>query len=421
MTNDNTAINKKIYSVSELTRGISLLLEDSFKNIWVQGEVSNFILHTSGHCYFSLKDQDSVIACVIFKHSAAKLKFRIESGMSIICSGRIGVYGKRGQYQLYIDKAEPKGIGALQIAFTQLKEKLYKEGLFDDAHKKPIPKFPDVIGVVTSPTGAAIRDILNIINRRFENTHIVLFPAKVQGEGASVEITDGIEALNRHKDIDVIIVTRGGGSLEDLWAFNEECVARAIYSSNIPVISAVGHEIDYTIADFVSDLRAPTPSAAAELVVRKKSDIISDIETFKSRLKQSLGNHVSIAQRHLEGIMKRYAFKQPLFLIEQYQQSLDETAKSLSQALNFFLMSKHQSLQAIQGKMDALSPVAILKRGYSITMVMPGLGIIKDSAQAKIGTQIKTRLAKGELISRVEKSHCENVIAGDVSAPNIET
>jgi exodeoxyribonuclease VII large subunit len=402
MIDHPTAADKKIYSVSELTRGISLLLEDSFKNIWVEGEVSNFTLHTSGHCYFSLKDHDSIISCVIFKHAAAKLKFRIESGMSIICSGRIGVYGKRGQYQLYIDKAEPKGIGALQIAFTQLKEKLYKEGFFDDARKKPIPKFPGAIGIVTSPTGAAIRDILNIINRRFENIHIVIFPARVQGEGASAEIIDGIKALNRHEDIDVIIVARGGGSLEDLWAFNEEPLARAIYNSDIPVISAVGHEIDYTIADFVSDLRAPTPSAAAELVVRRKSDIISSIENFKLRLKQALGNHVNIAQRHLEGIMNRYAFKQPLFLIEQYQQSLDETAKSLAQGLNFFLVSKQQSLQAIQGKLDALSPVAILERGYSITMTMPDSGIIKDSTKTKIGTKIKTRLAKGELISRVE-------------------
>ena len=399
---NDTINSKKIYSVSELTRGISLLLEGSFKNIWVEGEVSNFVLHTSGHCYFSLKDQDSVILCVIFKYAAAKLKFRIENGMSIICSGKIGVYGKRGQYQLYIDKAEPKGIGALQIAFTQLKEKLYKEGLFDEAHKRPIPEFPKAIGIVTSPTGAAIRDILNIINRRFEGAHIILFPARVQGEGASEEIICGIEAFNEAGNVDVIIVTRGGGSLEDLWAFNEEPLARSIYNSGIPVISAVGHEIDYTIADFVSDLRAPTPSAAAELVVRKKEDIISDIEDFVSRLKQALGNRINIAQRQLEGIMNRYAFKQPLFLIEQYQQLVDEKVKSLSQGLDFFLLSKQQSLGAMQGKLSALSPVAILERGYSITMTMPDSRIIKDNAKVKSGTQIKTRLAKGELISRVE-------------------
>jgi len=399
---NNTSNEQKIYSVSELTRGISLLLEDSFKNVWVEGEVSNFILHTSGHCYLSLKDSDSVIACVIFKHSAAKLKFRIENGMNVICAGRIGVYGKRGQYQLYIDKAEPKGIGALQIAFTQLKEKLYKEGLFDVSSKKPIPRFPKTVGIVTSPTGAVIRDIINIINRRFENMHIVIFPAKVQGKGASDEIIDGIESFNRLKNVDVIILARGGGSLEDLWAFNEEPVARAIYNSAIPIVSAVGHEIDYTISDFVSDLRAPTPSAAAELVVCKKIDIVSEIDSYRSRLKQALGNRVGIMERHLEGIMKRYAFKQPLFLIEQYQQSLDEGIKSLSQALNFFVVKKTQTVETAQARLKALSPVAILERGYSITMTMPDSKIIKDSAKAKTGAQIKTRLAKGELISRIE-------------------
>jgi exodeoxyribonuclease VII large subunit len=399
---DNNISGEKIYSVSEITRGISLLLEDAFKDVWVEGEVSNFILHASGHCYLSLKDPDSVIACVIFKHSAARLKFRIENGMSLICAGRIGVYGKRGQYQLYIEKAEPKGVGALQIAFTQLKERLYKEGLFDDSRKQPIPGFPKTIGIVTSPTGAAIRDILNIINRRFENMHIILFPAKVQGDGASDEIIEGIRLFNRLKNVDVIIVTRGGGSLEDLWAFNEEPVARAIYDSAIPVISAVGHEIDYTIADFTADLRAPTPSAAAELVVRKKSDIFSDIENYRSRLRQAVSSRVDVMQRHLDGILKRYAFKQPLFLIEQHQQSLDERVRSLSQGLNFFIVKKTQAFKTLQARLKALSPAAILERGYSITMTLPGARIIKDKAEAKGGMRIKTRLARGEIISRVE-------------------
>jgi exodeoxyribonuclease VII large subunit len=394
--------NKNIYSVSELTRGIGLLLEDSFKNIWVEGEVSNFTLHTSGHCYFSLKDSDSVISCVIFKYAAAKLQFKIENGSSIVCFGKIGVYGKRGQYQLYIDNAQPKGIGALQIAYAQLKEKLYKEGLFDISCKKPIPKFPERIGIVTSPTGAAIRDILNIINRRFNNMHIILFPAKVQGAGASEEIVEGIELFNKLNNVDVIIVTRGGGSIEDLWAFNEEPVARAIYDSSIPVISAVGHEIDYTIADFVSDLRAPTPSAAAELVVQKKSDIISGLDNSKSRLGQALGNYVGIMQRHLDGIMNRYAFKQPLFLIEQYQQALDEEAKALSQGLNLFIAQKFQALEKAQARLKALSPVAILERGYSITMTIPDSKIIRQNTQAKTGMRIKTRLAQGEITSRVE-------------------
>jgi exodeoxyribonuclease VII large subunit len=399
---DSAVKDKKIYSVSELTRGISLVLEGAYKNIWVEGEVSNFILHISGHCYFSLKDSDSVIACVVFKHAAAKLKFRIENGMGIICAGRIGVYGKRGQYQLYIDKAEPKGIGALQIAFTQLKEKLYKEGLFDHAHKKPVPRFPETIGIVTSPTGAAIRDILNIIARRFENMHIIIFPAKVQGAGAAEEIIEGIEQLNKVKKIDVIIITRGGGNLEDLWAFNEEPVARAIYNSTLPVISAVGHEIDYTISDFVADLRASTPSAAAELVVRKKEDIIIEIDGYKSQLKQALGNYIGIMESRLTGIMNRYAFKQPFFLIEQYQQALDEIVKSFSHNLDFFAYSKQQHLQAVRGKLDVLSPIAILERGYSITMSAEDSRIMKDSANTQRGARIKTRLAKGAILSRVE-------------------
>jgi len=250
------------------------LLEDAFRNVWVEGEVSNFTLHTSGHCYLSLKDSGSVISCVIFKHAAAKFPFQIENGMSIICSGRIGVYGKRGQYQLYIDRAEPKGVGALQIAFEQLKAQLHKEGLFEKGHKKPIPVFPETIGIVTSPTGAAVQDILNVIDRRFKGIHLIVFPVRVQGPGAYKEIIEAIQQFNRSRNVDVIILARGGGSLEDLWAFNEESVARAIYNSDIPVISAIGHEIDYTISDFVADLRAPTPSAAAELVVQNKKNTL---------------------------------------------------------------------------------------------------------------------------------------------------
>ena len=396
----NTAQDKKIYSVSELTRGISLLLEGEFSRVWVEGEVSNFILHTSGHCYFSLKDADSVIACVIFKSSASKLKFDIENGMSLICSGRIGVYNKRGQYQLYIDKAEPQGIGSLQLAFTQLKEKLFKEGLFDPAHKKEIPYLPETIGIVTSPTGAAIRDMLDVIDRRFPNMHIVLFPSKVQGEAAASEIVAGIEAFNYLKNVDIIIVGRGGGSIEDLWAFNKEPVARAIYDSEIPVVSAVGHEIDYTIADFVADLRAPTPSAAAELVVREKRDILQQIDALQVRLKQALQGRVDALKKHLDGIMQRYAFRQPQFLIEQYQQRLDEQSRSLLQNLSHFVSIKTEKVSSINGRLKALNPTAILSRGYSITMTHPSGDIIKDAFKVKQGCYIRTKLTKGEIISK---------------------
>ena len=330
------------------------------------------------------------------------MKFKIENGMQIVCFGRISVYNKKGQYKLYVETIEPKGIGSLQLAFTQLKEKLSKEGLFSEAHKVSMPYLPASIGIVTSPTGAAIRDIINVIGRRFPNMHIILYPAKVQGEGAKEDIKEGIEAFNRLKNVDVIIVGRGGGSLEDLWAFNEEVVARAIYDSDIPIISAVGHEIDYTISDFVADLRAPTPSAAAELVVHKKDDIIQDIESLRQRLKTALVKTADIFKKHLDSIMQRYEFRQPLFLIEQYQQRIDEYAKSLSQSLLHFVQIKKEKVNTATEKLKALSTTAILERGYSITMTYPGEKIIRDAAQAKKGLQIKTRLAKGELISEVK-------------------
>lgn len=393
---------RKIYSVSEITRDIRLALEGSFSKVWIEGEVSNFTRHSSGHCYFSLKDAESVLACVLFKNSAYKIKFRIEDGMSLICLGRISVYNKRGQYQLYVEEIEPKGVGSLQLAFTQLKEKLAREGLFDQSRKKPIPILPERIGIVTSPTGAAVRDILHILKRRFPNMHIILYPVKVQGEGAAEEIKEAIESFNKLKNVDVIIAGRGGGSLEDLWAFNEEIVARAIYQSEIPVISAVGHEIDYTIADFAADLRAPTPSAAAELVVHKKEEFIQEIDSLAQRLKAALSSRVEMLRRHLDGIMQRYAFKQPGFLIEQYQQRIDEYARALSQNLLHFVKIKKEKVATATGRLKALSPTAILSRGYSITYTHPEGMIIKDAARVKKGARIKTRLAKGEIVSEVE-------------------
>ncbi|MFH1867842.1 MAG: exodeoxyribonuclease VII large subunit [Candidatus Omnitrophota bacterium] len=393
---------RKIYSVSEITRDIRLLLEGSFYKIWVEGEASNFNSHTSGHCYFSIKDAESVLGCVLFKHSAYKLKFKIKDGMKLICFGRISVYGKRGQYQLYVEAVEPKGVGALQIAFTQLKEKLAGEGLFDDTHKVPIPYLPERIGIVTSPTGAAIRDMLNVIERRFPNMHIIIYPSKVQGEGAAEEIGAGIETFNRLKNVDVIIIGRGGGSLEDLWAFNEEVVARAVYNSEIPIISAVGHEIDYTIADFVSDLRAPTPSAAAELVVHRREDIIQDIDNLAQSLKSALLSRADMLKKHLDAMMHRYAFKQPRFLIDQHQQRIDEHMRILSQSLLHLVDIKKEKAAAFAGRLKALSPTAILSRGYSITLAYPGGEVVKEASAVKKGQRLKTRLAKGEVVSRVE-------------------
>ncbi|NQT23426.1 MAG: exodeoxyribonuclease VII large subunit, partial [Candidatus Omnitrophica bacterium] len=255
---------KTIFTVTKLTRNIRAILEQNFGTLWVEGEISNFTKHQSGHMYFSIKDEGSVLPCVLFRSSNAKLKFEMKAGMHVLCFGRISVYDKRGQYQLYVERVEPKGAGALQMALEQLKEKLRKEGLFDELNKKPIPYLPRRVGVITSPTGAAIRDILNVTKRRFANIEILLNPVRVQGEMAKHEIVEAIAEFNKMKGLDVIILARGGGSLEDLWAFNEEIVARAIYDSKIPIISAVGHEVDWTISDFVGDFRAPTPSAAAE-------------------------------------------------------------------------------------------------------------------------------------------------------------
>ena len=399
---DNSYQEKKIYSVSEITRDIRGLLEGAFTKVWVEGEISNLTMHSSGHCYFSIKDENSVLTCVMFKNSAYKLKFKIEDGMSIVCFGRVSVYDKRGQYQLYVEVIEPKGVGSLQLAFTQLKEKLLKEGLFDDSNKKPIPYLPEKIGIVTSKTGAAIKDMIHVIERRFPEMHIILYPAKVQGDGAAEEVSEGIRAFNLLGDVDVIIIGRGGGSIEDLWAFNEEVTARAIYESKIPVISAVGHEVDYTISDFVADLRAPTPSAAAELVVPRKEDILDSVNSFKQKLKTALRSSIDMARKHLDGIMKHHALKTPQVLMQQHQQKVDEYTKALKHSLSYFVNIKKHSLDGARGKLDALSPVSILERGYSITMTYPENNIIKDASKVKSKTRIKTRLGSGEIISRTE-------------------
>ena len=292
--------DRHVFKVSELTRLLRTVLEETFRNIWVEGEISNFTKHTSGHMYFSLKDDQAVLSCVLFRRVNQNLKFKIENGMQVVCFGRLSIYDKRGQYQLYVDKIEPKGVGALQMAFEQLKKKLAGEGLFDDSRKRPIPYLPTRIGVVTSPTGAAIRDILNVVKRRFQNIEVILNPVRVQGDGAEEEVARAIEEFNEYnrsvepdKKVDVLIVGRGGGSLEDLWAFNMEAVARAISSSVIPIISAVGHEIDWTIADFVSDKRAPTPSAAAELVIPKKEDLVLTLDQLTDRLDGSIMDKIA--------------------------------------------------------------------------------------------------------------------------------
>jgi len=282
--NESLVKPDRVYTVSEVTRLVKLEVENAFPLVWVEGEISNFRSYPSGHIYFTLKDEQCQLQAVMWRSNARLLKFALKDGLKVICRGRLSVYEARGQYQLMADLIEPKGKGALQLAFEELKEKLKAEGLFDPKHKKPLPLFPKKVGIVTSPRGAAIIDILRTLERRFARLHILIYPAKVQGEGAADEIVEGIDFLGRQPDIDVLIVGRGGGSIEDLWAFNEEKVARAIFRSPIPVISAVGHEVDYTIADFVADIRASTPSVAAEIVIKEEQALVDRIDGLARRL-----------------------------------------------------------------------------------------------------------------------------------------
>ena len=370
-----------IYKVNELTSSVKIILEDSFPNIWVEGEVSNFRNPSSaGHFYFTLKDSRSEIRCVFFKSHNEKIKFELKDGMHVIVCGRVSIYEKRGEYQLNVTKMEPKGIGALQLAFEQLKERLFKEGLFDESRKKSIPMVPNRIGIVTSPTGAAIRDMLHVLKRRFPNVEIIINPVKVQGDGAKEEIAEAIEDFNKLINIDVLIVARGGGSLEDLWAFNEEIVARAIYNSKVPVISAVGHEIDWTISDFVADLRVPTPSVAAETVIVSKNELIDRLDDIESRLKAA-----------------------PLDIIKEYSQRLDEIEDGLQLRFRHYIELKEENFRLISEKLEILSPLGVLERGYSISFKLPEKKIIKRAVALKKGDLVETMIFNGRFKSRVEE------------------
>jgi exodeoxyribonuclease VII large subunit len=387
-----------------------MILEETFPEVWVEGEISNFTKHTSGHMYFSLKDSNAVLNCVLFRSVNQTLKFEIEDGMHVICFGRVSVYDKRGQHQLYIDKLEPKGIGALQIAFEQLKNRLQKEGLFDESRKKPIPYLPTRIGVVTSPTGAAIRDILNVVKRRFQNIEVILNPVRVQGDSAKEEIARAIREFNefnkkmvKEKRIDVLIVGRGGGSLEDLWPFNEEIVARAISASSIPIISAVGHEVDWTISDFVADKRAPTPSVAAELVIPRKEDLVVRMEELTNRLDNLIIDKITFLETELKTLKESYILKQPINVIEQYQQRVDDLISNIELRAAHILDLKKASFSTVYGKLDMLSPFKVLSRGYSITTHLTSGKILKDVKSLKRGDRVSTRLNKGSFISEVKK------------------
>jgi exodeoxyribonuclease VII large subunit len=334
--------SRQIWKVSELTEQISALLEGAFRDVWIEGEVSNYHAAQSGHFYFTLKDARSQIRCVCFRDQARTLKFRPEDGLHITVRGSLGVYQLRGEYQVYVSHIEPVGAGALQLAFEQLKKKLEAEGLFDEARKKPLPVLPRCIGVVTSPTGAAIQDILRVLKRRFANVHVQIYPVKVQGEGAAAEIAAALRYFNRAKFADVVIVARGGGSLEDLWAFNEEIVARAIAGSQVPIITGIGHETDFTIADFVADLRAPTPSAAAEIVVRSRQEFEGHIAGHYRHLVQQMRYLLSERRHRVRDLRSHRGFRQIEMLVRRRHQQVDELSSSLAVVLRLRLATARQ-------------------------------------------------------------------------------
>lgn len=393
----------KILSISKLTDYIKLHLESdkNLINIWVRGEISNCTLHSSGHLYFTLKDETSQISCAMFRSNFSSLKFEPKQGMKILVLSSIGVYKLRGNYQLIVSEMHPDGLGILHQKFLQLKEKLEKEGLFSQEHKKVIPKFPKTIGIITSPTGAVIRDLIINLTRRFPNINIKIAPTLVQGADAASSIVKSVELFNKIGGIDVIILGRGGGSLEDLWCFNEEIVARAIFKSKIPTISAVGHETDFTIADFVADCRAPTPSTAAEIAVPDKNALLREIEHLRERLLQKTKRTVEFKKQRLMSLLDRPIFKRPLDFINQYLQQIDDLMSNSCKATQNFLKLKRKDLEILTVKLNTINPNAVLKRGYSITLKKGR--IIKNASDVKIDEIIEIMFQKGEIKSQVKE------------------
>ncbi len=445
MQSNEAGSRTNIYTVSELNTNIKSLIEENFPFVWIFGEISNFRVPASGHFYFTLKDDASQISSVMFRGQQRNLKFEPEDGMNVTGMGRISVYEPRGTYQIILEYLEPSGAGALQIAFEKLKKRLAGEGCFDEAHKKQLPFLPNKISIITSPTGAVVHDILHIINRRFPNLAIQIIPVKVQGEGAVEQIVAAVEWLNVAKDAEVAILARGGGSLEDLQAFNSESVARAVFSSKIPIISAVGHETDYTISDFVADLRAPTPSAAAELVVPQKSeleqhrkDLLSllkirithyfkylnqklnehsnrlvnprrkledaclKVDDLTARINRVLFHRILREREHYDFWDDRLHANNPIHLLENIKIKLEQNYNNLYKSFYIYNKSKQIKIRELAAKLLALSPAAILARGYSITRTIPGKTVVKDPETVSLDQDLEVMLASGRLYCRVK-------------------
>ncbi|HEY1464487.1 MAG TPA: exodeoxyribonuclease VII large subunit [Terriglobales bacterium] len=441
-----TAPGRRVWAVKDLISAVRTHLEREYTDTWVEGEISNFRAHDSGHLYFTLKDENAQLSVVMFRSQARLLRFRPDNGMQVVVRGRITIYEDRGQLQISAEYIEPKGAGALQIAFEQLKAKLQAEGLFESARKKSIPVLPRRIGIITSPQAAALRDILNILQRRHDTANILIFPAQVQGESASAEVSAGIRYFNRSHSVDVVIVARGGGSAEDLAAFNDEALARIVAGSEIPVISAVGHETDFTIIDFVADLRAPTPSAAAELVIQSRHNLEEQLQTQHQRLEKAMRYRLLMGKQNLVELSQHGAFARIVDLIRRRQQKLDDLlyrfahaerdilerqrrrfevlsaavrhydlrriltgvrreldseVAAMSAGLRNFLLTKRLRLEQLSTQLEALSPLAILDRGYALVFDANGT-LVKDADRLKAGDEITARLANGTIAATVK-------------------
>ncbi|MDD5020807.1 MAG: exodeoxyribonuclease VII large subunit [Endomicrobiaceae bacterium] len=392
--------DKLVYTVSQINGEIKTILEDSYPAVWITGEISNFKTYSSGHSYFSLKDENSQISAILFAGFNKNLKFIPQDGMQIVVYGKITTYLQKGSYQVQVSFMEETGKGTLQEAFEKLKNKLQTEGLFEIAKKKQIPFFINKIGVVTSKDGAALHDILSVLNRVDSNMEVLIYPVKVQGEQAKFEISQAIHYLNiNNKNLDVLLVGRGGGSLEDLWAFNEEIVARAIYNSNIPVISCVGHEVDFTIADFVADLRAPTPSVAAEIVIKNRMDVEDKIKSIMERIQNSVKNTIKLAQEKLNRFKTSRALSKPHLIYEDSIQYVDECGEKIYKNLNELILSKSKKLELNIQKLNLLSPLNLLARGYSVCFNEKG--IVKNAKNIKADDKLSIKFSDGQVKAKI--------------------
>jgi exodeoxyribonuclease VII large subunit len=438
----------RVYTVSEITREIKNLIENSFPPLWIEGEVTDLRPSPSEHLYFSLKDEYAILRCILFREDRALLSVSLRNGVKVRVYGELNIYEKGGRYNLIVRRVYPVGFGDLQLRFEELKRRLMEEGLFDEIHKKEVPEFPERIGVVTALKGAAIRDIINVLRRRMEGVEIIVRSTKVQGEGAGEEIANAIDEFNEYGKCDLLIVGRGGGSIQDLWAFNEEIVARAIYRSKLPIISAVGHEIDFTIADFVADKRAPTPSAAAELAVKDQKELIQRLETLSKRIKHLVKEKIEYSREKIEHIRRSYGITRPINLIYEKRQNIDDLRRRLStsfiypiekektrllslnktfniSATHFFNTTREkienlnkqmnttivhivdknrERISAIGERMEDLSPGRTLKRGYSICFKLPEMRIITDSNELNLEDKVQLKFYKGKALSTIVKT-----------------